>query len=294
MNAIEIVNLTKYYGKKRGIINLNLSVEEGDFFGFLGPNGAGKSTTIRTLLGLITASSGSAKILGMEVGRNKKEILNQIGYLPSEAMFYPNMKVSELLKFSADLHKKDCHEEARRLSEKLQLDINRKIDELSLGNRKKVGIVAAMQHEPKLFIMDEPTSGLDPLMQKEFYSLLQEANEKGVTVFLSCHVLSEVQKYCKHAAIIREGKLLTTDTVENLSATGTKQVILKGIDSFPNFEGISNIQKGEDEIQFLYKGSPSLLLKTISTLPITDCNISDPDLEDVFLHFYENSEKEEQ
>lgn len=287
MNAIEIQHLTKYYGKHRGVIDLNLSVEQGDFFGFIGPNGAGKSTTIRSLLGLISVTQGQAYIFGSKVGKSQKNILSQIGYLPSETMFYPNMRVSDILKFSADLYKEDCVEEAHILCERLQLQITRKISELSLGNRKKVGIVCAMQHNPNLYIMDEPTSGLDPLMQKEFYSLLQERNQKGATVFLSCHVLSEVQKYCKHAAVIRDGRLLIVDTVENLSATGTKHVTVRGIQTLPPLKGIENISYQDDEFQFFYKGSPTPLLQALATLSITDITINEPDLEEVFLHYYE-------
>lgn len=290
MKAIETMNLTKSYGKNRGIIDVNLSVEEGDFFGFLGPNGSGKSTTIRTLLGLITASSGSAKILGEEVGLSKTKILSQIGYLPSETMFYSGMRVNEILKISAQLHKRDCSDEAKRLCDRLELDTTKKIDELSLGNRKKVGIVCAMQHQPRLYIMDEPTSGLDPLMQREFYSLLQEKNQKGATVFLSCHVLSEVQRYCKHAAVIREGRLLVSDTVENLSGTDTKRVILRGISQAPKLEGMRNVLCEEQSVHFFYNGSLKSLLQTIAELPISDVTISEPDLEEVFMHYYEKGE----
>ena len=183
MNAIQLSNLTKYYGKSRGILNLNLDVKEGEFFGFIGPNGAGKSTTIRTLLGLITPSSGQAKIFDETIRRRNPQIRSHIGYLPSEAVFYRGMKVKDLLKLSADLHHKDCSAEREILCRRLQLDVNRKVDELSFGNRKKVAIVSALQHQPKLLILDEPTSGLDPLMQREFFHIIRERNEQGATVF---------------------------------------------------------------------------------------------------------------
>lgn len=211
MAAIEIRNLTKSYGKSRGIIDLNLTVEEDEFFGFIGPNGAGKSTTIRTLLGMIRVTSGSAKVLGWDIQKEKTNLLSEIGYLPSEAVFYSGMKVKDVLKLSADLHKKDCKEESVRLCELLQLDVNRKVEELSFGNRKKVAIVCALQHKPRLLILDEPTSGLDPLMQKEFFDILKERNEEGTTIFLSSHILSEVQNHCKRAAIIREGRLIACE-----------------------------------------------------------------------------------
>lgn len=183
--AIDIQKLTKTYGKARGVTELTLQVEKGDIFGFLGPNGAGKSTTIRSILGLINFQSGSARILGMDVKENHKEILKKIGYMPSEAMFYPSMKVDDVLKFAADMHKKECSEERRMLCERLEVPVDKKIDELSLGNRKKVSIVCAMQHKPQLFIFDEPTSGLDPLMQAEFFNLILEYNTQGATCFLS-------------------------------------------------------------------------------------------------------------
>ena len=177
MNIIETEKLTKYYGKSRGIIDLNLTVEEGDFFGFIGPNGAGKSTTIRTLLGLIRATSGSARLFEKDSADCRQEILSQIGFMPSEAMFYSGMRVKELLRFSAGLRKQNCDRQADELCERLQLDPGKKIEELSLGNRKKVGIICALQHKPRLYILDEPTSGLDPLMQREFFSLLRERNQ---------------------------------------------------------------------------------------------------------------------
>lgn len=194
MEAIQTVKLTKYYGTARGIIDLDLVVNKGEFFGFIGPNGAGKSTTIRTLLGLIAPTGGSAQIFGMDIRKAREAVLQRVGYLPSETVFYPGMKVKDVLKLSADLRKKDCTTEAKRLCERLQLDTGRRVAELSLGNRKKVAIVCALQHMPELLILDEPTGGLDPLIQKEFFDILQERNKAGTTIFLSSHVLSEIQR----------------------------------------------------------------------------------------------------
>lgn len=290
MKAIETKNLTKYYGKSRGIIDVSLSVEEGDFFGFIGPNGAGKSTTIRTLLGLISATSGEAKIFGKAVSAHKTHLLSQIGYLPSETSFYSGMKVKDILAFSAKLHKKDCAAEAKRLCERLELDANRKADELSLGNRKKVGIVCALQHRPSLYILDEPTSGLDPLMQREFYSLLKERNDEGATIFLSSHNLSEVQRYCKNAAVIREGKLLVADSIEKLGHTGVKRVTLRGLDVLPQLDGIKDVKTENEATSFLYGGNQRELLTSIARISFEDVTISDPDLEEVFLHYYTGEE----
>jgi len=223
MNAIETVKLSKFYGKNRGVEELSLAVDEGDFFGFVGPNGAGKSTTIRVLLGLIAPTAGSVRVLGMSPTTQRTELLSQVGYLPSETAFWPGMRVREVLRFSADLRHMDCKSEGEELCRRLKLDVDRRVEELSLGNRKKVGIVCALQHRPKLYILDEPTSGLDPLMQREFYAILKERNEAGATVFLSSHVLSEVRRYCKNAAILREGRLIVRDAVSNWDVTGREE-----------------------------------------------------------------------
>ena len=223
-NVIEIENLTKNYGKHRGVEDVSFQVEEGDIFGFLGPNGAGKSTTIRSMLGLIRFQRGSIRILGRDIRRDRQAILEEVGYMPSEAMFYPAMKVKEMIQMAADVRGKDCRKEAEKLCQRLQMDIDKKISDLSLGNRKKVGIVCAMQHRPKLFVFDEPTSGLDPLMQSEFFKLIQEYVAEGATCMLSTHVLSEIKNYCKNVAIMKEGKLLCVDSVANISRTNAKRV----------------------------------------------------------------------
>lgn len=288
MNAIQLSNLTKYYGKSRGILNLNLDVKEGEFFGFIGPNGAGKSTTIRTLLGLITPSSGQAKIFDETIRRRNPQIHSHIGYLPSEAVFYRGMKVKDLLKLSADLHYKDCSAEREILCRRLQLDVNRKVDELSFGNRKKVAIVSALQHQPKLLILDEPTSGLDPLMQREFFHIIRERNEQGATVFLSSHVLSEIQRNCTRAAIIREGRIIACDRVEALSKTNAKRISVQGQVSLDSLEEIRDLKENDGIFSFLYGGDIHRLLETLSAGTITDLSISDPDLDEIFLHYYEN------
>lgn len=288
MNAIQLSHLTKYYGKSRGILNLNLDVKEGEFFGFIGPNGAGKSTTIRTLLGLITPSSGQAKIFDETIRRRNPQIRSHIGYLPSEAVFYRGIKVKDLLKLSADLHHKNCSAEREILCRRLQLDVNRKVDELSFGNRKKVAIVSALQHQPKLLILDEPTSGLDPLMQREFFHIIRERNEQGATVFLSSHVLSEIQRNCTRAAIIREGRIIACDRVEALSKTNAKRISVQGQVSLDSLEEIRDLKENDGIFSFLYGGDIHRLLETLSAGTITDLSISDPDLDEIFLHYYEN------
>lgn len=287
MEAIKANNLTKFYGKARGIVNLNLSVEEGAFFGFIGPNGAGKSTTIRTLLGLIAPSSGSAEIFGKDIAAQKQVNLRTIGYLPSEAVFYQGMRVKDVLKLSADLRQKDCAKEAAMLCDRLQLDTSRKVDELSFGNRKKVAIVCALQHCPRLLVLDEPTSGLDPLMQREFFEILKERNRAGATVFLSSHVLSEVQRHCTQAAIIREGSIIACGSVDTLAKTNAKRVSVHGSVDLSSLAAIRDIQQTGEGVSFLYSGEMNDLLRTLSSGTISDLTVSEPDLEEIFLHYYE-------
>ncbi|MCI8784869.1 MAG: ABC transporter ATP-binding protein [Dorea sp.] len=286
MDAIKTTSLTKYYGRARGITDMNLTVEQGDFFGFIGPNGAGKSTTIRTLLGLTSPSEGSAQILGMDISRQKEEILSHVGYMPSEASFYRNMRVRDVIGFSAELRRRDCRAEARNLCERLELDVNKKIRELSLGNRKKVSIVCALQHMPEVCILDEPTSGLDPLMQREFYSILEERNKNGATIFVSSHILSEVQRYCRHAAVIREGRLLVSDSTQNLGHTDTKRVRLRGAKLPLELPDMKDVQTDGDSVSFLYGGSLKDLLHVLARLSLTDVSITEPDLEEIFMHYY--------
>ena len=285
--AITAENLVKYYGKARGIDGLNLEVETGDFFGFIGPNGAGKSTTIRTLLGLISPTSGKAQVLGMDIGKNNRGILQRVGYLPSDTAFYNGMRVREILKLSADLRKKDCGKAADELCERLQLDRDRKVEDLSFGNRKKVGIVCALQHDPELLVLDEPTGGLDPLMQHEFFSILQERNRKGTTVFLSSHILSEIQRHCSRAAVIREGKIIACDSVDKLSESSARRVTLRGNIRREDLPRCRNWKELGDAVSFLYSGDINVLVRTLAKADIQDVTIAEPDLEEIVLHFYE-------
>lgn len=287
MAMIQTTKLTKYYGKARGIMDLDLTVAEGEFFGFIGPNGAGKSTTIRILLGLISPTSGSAQIAGMDTATNKETILKKIGYLPSEAVFYSGMRVKEILKFSADLQKADCMKEAETLCERLQLDLSRKVDELSFGNRKKVAIVCALQHRPDLLVLDEPTGGLDPLMQREFFDILRERNKEGATVFLSSHVLSEIQNNCTRAAIIRDGRMIACDSVAALSKTNAKRITVRGKMALDTLDGIRDRKDTGDTVSFLYSGDINRLLQTLAAGQVSDLSVSEPDLEEIFMHYYE-------
>lgn len=291
MYAIQTIDLVKFYGKSRGILGLNLSVEQGECFGFIGPNGSGKSTTIRTLLGLISPTSGSAFVMGKNILSEKESILQDVGYLPSEAMFYPGMKVRDVLKLSADLRRKDCTREAGALCDRLQLDPSVKVEELSFGNRKKVAVVCALQSNPPLLVLDEPTGGLDPLMQREFFNIIRERNQNGATVFLSSHILSEVQRNCTRAAVIKEGEIVACDSVENLSKSNAKRIQICGEVDLNGLTGIREMRQQGRDISFLYSGEFAFLLKRLQEGDVRDLNISDPDLEEVFLHYYEKAGK---
>ncbi|RFB13356.1 ABC transporter ATP-binding protein [Bacillus sp. HNG] len=291
MNVIELQNLTKMYGKARGIEDISFHVEEGEIFGFIGPNGAGKSTTIRTMLSLIYPTSGSAKIFGKDSINFSSEIKKEIGYLPSEVFYYDNMKVKDLLKYSASFYKKDCTKRMNELAEIMELDLNRKIDDLSLGNKKKVGIVQGLLHEPKLVILDEPTSGLDPLMQQRFFDLLEEENKKGVTILFSSHILSEVQRLCDRVAIIKEGKIITVEKISTLKDNNFKRFTVETahpIDkSYFSILGVNNLEVNNKEVSFLFKGDINTVMEKIAGIEITNLSVTEPDLEEIFMHYYE-------
>lgn len=291
MSIIELQQLTKTYGSARGIKNLSFRVEEGEIFGFIGPNGAGKSTTIRTLLGLIYPTSGSAKIFGKDILLHGQEIKKEIGYLPSEVFYYDNMKVKDLLHYSASFYKKDCTKRMNELAALLELDVNKKIDDLSLGNKKKVGIVQGLLHEPRLIILDEPTSGLDPLMQQRFFELLLEENKKGATILFSSHILSEVQRLCHRVAIIKEGELVSLEKMSTLKANNYKRFKLEASTAVEEssfaIEGVTELVIQDKEVSFMYKGNLNAILRVIASIEIANLWIEEPDLEEIFMHYYE-------
>jgi len=290
MNVIEFNKLTKYYGDVKGCENIDFAVKEGEIFGFIGPNGAGKSTTIRTMLSLIYPTSGSVTIFGKDAIEFGHEIRMEIGYLPSEIFYYDKMKVIDLLKYSASFYKKNCDERIYELAGIMELDLDRKIQDLSYGNKKKVGIVQGLLHSPKLLILDEPTSGLDPLMQQKFFNLISEENKRGATVLFSSHILSEVQQLCNRVAIIKNGEIVSIQDIKELRGDTYKKftIIGEGLNHGKfNIEGTTNLVSTDTLVTFFFKGNVNNVIKILSTLKLKDVLIEEPTLEEIFMHYYE-------
>jgi len=297
MNVIETAKLTKYYGRSRGIIDVDMTVREGEIYGFIGPNGAGKSTTIRTLLGLIYPTSGSATVFGKDCIKFGPEIRQEVGYLPSEVFYYDDMRAIDLLKYSASFYKMDgkaAEKRIRELAERFDLDLKKKIDDLSYGNKKKVGIIQGLAHEPKLIILDEPTGGLDPLIQQQFFHQLKEENQKGATVLFSSHILSEVQKLCDRVAIIKEGSIIKVEQIRTLLENATKRFKLE-MATVPDasrfaIDGVSDLAVANHSVSFLYRGHINDITKVLAEQDLLDLLVEEPDLEEIFLHYYQKEE----
>ena len=290
MSIIETKNLTKYYGKARGIEDVSINVEEGEIFGFIGPNGAGKSTTIRLLLSLIYPTSGEAKLFGKDAIEHGPEVRKRIGYLPSEIFYYDKMKVKDLLNYSASFYDKDCSSRIKELSETMELDLDRRIEDLSYGNKKKVGIVQGLLHDPDLIILDEPTGGLDPLMQQKFFKIIKGENNKGATVFFSSHILGEVQELCNRVAIIRNGAIIEIEDIKTLRENNYKKISILGdnIDKeLFHISGVTKLIKEDRGISFFYKGDINIMTKAISRIKAIDVSIEEPTLEEIFMHYYQ-------
>lgn len=284
---LEIKKLTKYYGNVLGVKDLSLDLYKGETFGFIGPNGAGKSTTIRSIMNLINKNSGEVLFEGERLDKDNIELKKYIGYLPSEVSLYEDFTVKEMLDYHASFYKKDTTKRRKELVKRLKLDESKKIEELSLGNLKKVGIVLAFMHEPKLIILDEPTSGLDPIMQQVFYELLEEENKKGTTIFYSTHILSEISKICNRVGIIKDGKLLKIENIKELLDKSLNYVTIKS-------NSINDIVKElkidteikENEITFKNTIKTNELIRILSKYEIDKLLIEEASLEDVFLHYY--------
>jgi len=290
MSVIEVSHLTKYYDKARGIIDLSFQVEEGEIFGFIGPNGAGKSTTIRLLLSLIYPTSGTGTIFGKDCIKYGPELRRDIGYLPSEVFYYDRMKVSDLLKYSASFYPGVGTQRMHELAELMELEMNRRIEDLSYGNRKKVGIVQGLLHQPKLLFLDEPTAGLDPLMQRKTFELIRQENQRGVTVFFSSHILSEVQRMCNRVAIIREGRIVEIADIRTLQQNNYKKVRVDAGDVAPAYfdlPGVTNLEQHNGTVRFFYKGDINAVLHKVADIKVADVTIEEPTLEEIFMHYYE-------
>lgn len=285
--VLEINNLTKYYGKVKGIENLSLSLNEGEIFGLIGPNGAGKSTTIRAILNLINKTSGIVYINGKEFNKDDIETKKLIGYLPSEVSLYEDLTVKEMI----DYHESYYTTSKKRRSELIKifkLDETKKIEDLSFGNLKKLGIVLAFLHKPKILILDEPTSGLDPIMQQEFYKLLLEEKNKNTTIIYSTHILSEVSKICDRVGIIREGKLIKVENIEELcnKNMGYITIMSNDIDKIINDFAIKPDIIDKKTIKFPNNFEYNDLIKKLSKYNISKLLIEDMNLEDILLHYY--------
>lgn len=290
--AIQISDLTKRYGKDRGIENINLQVEEGEIFGFIGPNGAGKSTTIRVLLNLLFPTGGSARIMGLDILRDSKKIRAQTGYIPSEVNPWPDMTAREFLRYSASFY--GIAHDAKKIPELMEMfdvEPGRKISDLSSGNRKKLSIIQSFLHTPALLIVDEPTTGLDPLMQSRFFDILRSENRRGMTVFFSSHSLSDVQMLCGRVAIIREGRIVNVEAIETLRKKQLKRIRIEFIDRVPDsLTGMPGMENGVivtgKAMEFIWSGDMNGLIAALSGKKIADMTVEEPSLEEIFMHYY--------
>ena len=295
MNAIEIKNLTKVYGKNRGIQDINISVKEGEIYGFIGPNGAGKSTTIKTLLNFIYPTSGEALIFGMDSVKESEKIKEYVGYVPSEVRYYDDVKVKDIIKYAQSSYPKSKKEYVDRICNELELDMNKKMGELSLGNKKKVAIAQSLINNPKLLILDEPTNGLDPLMQKKLFNILIEEKEKGNTVFLSSHNLVEVQNLCDRVCVIKEGKIVDIIEIEKSKTELKLKLTLSCSDITDDIVlNLSDkiLDKNGKLYTFIYSKNIDSLVKELANYKIDELLIKKENLEEAFLNYYENNKEE--
>jgi len=291
---IQTNQLTKSYGRNRGILAVTVAIQEGEVFGFLGPNGAGKTTTMRTLMGLLHANSGSAMIGGLDCWKESTAVKKLVGYLPGEFAFDPGLRGAQIIEYLGHLRGGVDQAYVRALVERLGLDPSKRFREYSHGNKQKVGLVQAFMHKPRLLILDEPTSGLDPLNQQEFYRMVAEVRAEGRTVFLSSHILPEVEHTCDRVAIIREGRLVKIDHVSSLKDIHQHDVEISfpgpaSVDWFKHVEGVVSVAQGADErtLQLNVQGALTEIIRVASDHHATNMATREPTLEEVFLRFYE-------
>jgi ABC-2 type transport system ATP-binding protein len=289
--AVSVEGLTKSYGRSRGVVDLTFSVERGEVFGYLGPNGAGKTTTIRTLLDFIRPTDGRASILGLDSRRDAVQIHRQVGYLPGEFGLYERLTAREHLTYLGALRGGVDEGSIREMAERFDLNLDVRIASLSHGNKQKVGLIQAFVHRPDVLILDEPTQGLDPLMQQAFYRLLQEARERGATVFLSSHVMPEVEHVCDRVGIIRDGRLAAVEDIDDLKGKALKMVEIRLATPVPSgaFEGVPGVRDAVafgDRVRITMAGPIDPLVKTLASFEVLDMESREPSLEEIFLTFY--------
>ena len=288
MEILEIKNLKKYYGKIRGVENVSIKLNSGEVYGFIGPNGAGKSTTIRTLLNLINKTSGEILINGKEFNKDDLELKKLIGYLPSEIYLYDDLTVKQMLDYHESFYDKKLNKRRKQLVKLLKLDESKKVEDLSLGNSKKLGITLALMHEPKILILDEPTSGLDPIMQNVFYELLLEEKKKGTTILYSTHILSEVVKVCDRIGIIKDGVIIKEDTVENILKNSMTYLTIESndIDKIKKELNLKIILEHNNTVKFMNNLTPNEIISKISKYNINKLLIEEASIEDLFIEYY--------
>ena len=285
---LEIKHLKKYYGITRGVEDVSLKLDKGDIYGFIGPNGAGKSTTIRTIMGLINKTDGNIYIKGKELDKDDLEIKKIIGYLPSEVNLYDDMTVKELFDYHESFYDFDISKKRKELVKTLKIDESKKIESLSLGNLKKVGITLALMHDPEILILDEPTSGLDPIIQNAFHELLLKEKEKGTTILYSSHVLSEVSNICDKVGIIKDGKIIKEDLIENVKKDNCTYLTVasKDISSIKKELKLKIISEKDNEVRFLNDKDADTIIKILSKYQIDKLLIEEISLEDLFINYY--------
>ena len=285
---LEIKHLKKYYGTTRGVEDVSLKLDKGDIYGFIGPNGAGKSTTIRTIMGLINKTDGNIYIKGKDLDKDDLEIKKIIGYLPSEVNLYDDMTVKELFDYHESFYDFDISKKRKELVKTLKIDESKKIESLSLGNLKKVGITLALMHDPEILILDEPTSGLDPIIQNAFHELLLKEKEKGTTILYSSHVLSEVSNICDKVGIIKDGKIIKEDLIENVKKDNCTYLTVasKDISSIKKELKLKIISEKDNEVRFLNDKDADTIIKILSKYQIDKLLIEEISLEDLFINYY--------
>lgn len=295
--VLRLHSVTKQYGaRSRGITDISLSVAKGEVFGFLGPNGAGKSTTINTILDLLRPQTGTIQIFGRDHRDHPATLRQQIGYLSGDMETDPTLTGRQYLHFVANLHDSVAQATINGLVERLKCDLDKKIRHLSRGNKQKIGLVAALMHDPDLLILDEPTSGLDPLIQAEFNAIIREHQQRGKTTFISSHVLSEVQAICDRVGFIRDGKLIKVSGLDELIREATKRVTVTFAKTVPknslvNLPGAHHVTIDNQTATFHFKGNDNELLRLLAAHPVKDIQISEPDLSDLFMNYYQSQEK---